>query len=74
MNRPRTSKNQTLKSPFQKLMGKLCPNPLIWNPASHGKLKHTYSIHLDLEKNLSSLSNQSHPNALMDGPSKTFLD
>ena len=74
MNRPRTAKNQTQKSPFQKLAGKLCPKPLIWNPASHGKLKNTHSIHLNLEKNLSSTSNQSRQNALTHGPSKTLLD
>jgi hypothetical protein len=51
MNRPRTGKNQTHKSPFQKLAGKLRPKPLIWNPASHGKLKNTLAIHLNHEKN-----------------------
>jgi hypothetical protein len=74
MNHPRILKNQTRKNLFQRLTGNLCPISLIRASDSYAKLKNTHSIHLDLEKTVSSTSNQSHQNALTHGPSKTLLD
>jgi transposase-like protein len=74
MNRPRVLKNQTRKNLFQRLTGKLCPISLIRNSDAYAKLKNTHSIYLDLEKTVSSTSNQSAYNALTHGPRKPLLD
>jgi len=59
MNRPRILKNQTRKSLFQSLTGKLCPISLIRDSDSYAKRKNTYSIHPDLEETVDSTSIQS---------------
>jgi hypothetical protein len=74
MNRPRAHKHQTSKTLFQRLTAKLCPLSFIRGSESHAKLQHTDSIPLDLEKTVSSTSNQSHQNALTHGLAKTLLD
>jgi hypothetical protein len=74
MNRPRAHKHQTPKRLFQRLTGKLCPLSLMRGSESYAKLKHTDSIHLDLEKIVSSTSHHSSQNALKHQPSKPLLD
>jgi hypothetical protein len=74
MNRPRAHKHQTSKRLFQRLTGKLALLSLIRGSESYRKLKHTDSIHIDLEKIVFSISHHSPQNALKYLPSKTLLD
>jgi hypothetical protein len=74
MNRPRAHKHQTPKRLSQRLTGKLCPLSLIRGFESYLKLEHTDSIHIDLEKIVSSISHHSPQNAFKHLPSKTLLD